>query len=417
LAWLYCARPKINIQIALPMLCLLAVPAWLWIHYFFLPTDTAAQLYDLKGTWLRVTLAVIMASGLGLMISQHPKMMLWICLAMAALALTTLGRFLWDASQANQWLISGFRFPFKYKSAVVYFLMYPCLLAYALLHYCLLSQNQASTEKSVKLGLGLAASALAAICWIDFIVAQALNGVLVAGFMGAMLAIIFVIQGLGTSKSKSLSYWALLITVFAVLITSLTLFWKYDQKYGAKLGNLVGDIQIAAQIERHPSWKRDPNYLGSSPPNDPNGRPINASTYERTVWFVKGSELLRNHPWGAGFSHLAFRYFMLQENPNLSLTATHSGWLDFALGLGLPGLFLTWLAMGLVVWRSAKAVGQKEASTPMALTALWILGGMWVLWWPTEVSEREFIEYLFFVIALLGTAIWPQQPQAIHTSA
>jgi hypothetical protein len=209
----------------------------------------------------------------------------------------------------------------------------------------------------------------------------------------------------------------LLITVFAVLITSLTLFWQYDQKYERKLGNLVGDIQIAAQIEKHPNWKRDPAYQGPYTPNDSKGRPVNGSTYERTAWFLKGSELLRDNPWGAGFSHLAFRHFMLKENPNLPLTATHSGWLDFALGLGLPGLFLTWLAMGLVVWRSAGAVSQKVVNGPTALTALWILGGMWVLWWPTEVSEREFIEYLFFVIALLATAIWPQQPHVRNASA
>lgn len=415
LAWMYLARPKINLQMALPILCLLAVPAWLWIHYFFLPTDTVAQLYDLKGTWLRVTLAVIMASGLGLMVSQYPKMMLWIWLAMAALAITTLGRYLWDAFQANQWLIGGFRFPFKYKSAVVYFLMYPCLLAYAALHYCLLSQNQAMTGKSVKLGLGFLATTLTAICWIDFVAAQALNGILVAGFMGVMLVITILTQGLRTSKVKSVSYWALLIAVFAVLLTSLTLFWQYDQKYEQKLGNLVGDAKVAVQIDKYPAWRMDPTYQGPRTPNNLLGRPINETTYVRVAWFLKGFQLLRDHPFGAGFSHLAFRYFMLQENPNLALYKTHSGWMDYALGLGLPGLFLTWFAMGLVCFRSLTIVRQGAINNPLALPALWILGGIWVLWWPTEVSEREFIEYLFFMIALLGAAISLQQPEATLT--
>lgn len=407
LAWLYCTRPKINIQIALPILCLLAVPAWLWFHYFFLPTDRAAQLYDLKGTWLRVTLAVIMASGLGLMVSQHPKMMIWIWLAMAALAVLTLGRYLWDVFQTHQWVINDFRFPFKYKSAVVYFLMCPCLLAYATLHYCLLGQNQTNKEKSAKLGLGLAASALVAICWADFIAARALNGVLVAGFMGLMFAFACLIQGVGASKGKSLSSWALLLAVLVVLLTSLTLFWKYDQKYEGKLGNLIGDIKVSAQIDEHPNWRRDPQYTGPRNPSDDNGRVVNESTYERTAWFVKGMELLSKHPWGAGFSNLAFRHFMLQENPNLALYKTHSGWLDYALGLGLPGLLLTWLAIGLIVWRSVRAIIERAETTHLAFAALWILGGIWVLWWPTEVSEREFIEYLFFMIALLGTAFNP----------
>ena len=408
LAWLYCARPRIDIQMALPIICLLAVPAWLWFHYFFLPTDTVAQLYDLKGTWLRVILAVVMACGLGLMLARRPKMIAWIWVAMAALALTTLGRFLWDVFQTHQWVISGFRFPFKYKSALVYFLMYPCLLAYATLHYCLLANNSTNKEKSAKLSLGLAAIALAAICWADFIAAHALNGVLVAGFMGTILLSICLMRGFGLSKGKSLSYWALLIAILVVLFTSLILFWQYDQKYERKLGNLVGDIQVAVQIDEHPQWRRDPQYSGPRNPSDKKGRVINESTYERAAWFLKGGELLGANPWGAGFSHLAFRHFMLSENPNLALYKTHSGWLDFALGVGLPGLLLTWLAMGLIAWRSLRALSERVKTTPLALATLWILGGIWILWWPTEVSEREFIEYLFFMIALLGAASLPR---------
>jgi len=404
LAWVYCTRPRINIQMALPILCLLAVPAWLWIHYFFLPTDPAAQLYDLKGTWLRVILAVIMASGLGLMVARRPKLINVIWLSMATLAVITLGQFLWEVWQTHQWVMNDFRFPFKYKSAVVYFLMYPCLLAYATLHYCLLGEHLRATQKSEKLGLGLTASALAAICWADFIAAHALNGVLVAGFMGMILLIFCLINGFRASKSKAPSYWFLLITVFIVLLTSSTLFWQYDQKYEHKLGNLMGDIQVSVQIDKYPHWRVDPAYQGPPIPSDASGRVLNGSTYQRTAWFVKGVELLRDHPWGAGFSHLAFRHFMLQENSNLLLTKTHSGWMDYALGLGLPGLLLTWLAMGLVGWRSIGAVSQKTVNTPLALASIWILGGIWVLWWPTEVSEREFIEYLFFMIALLGSA-------------
>jgi hypothetical protein len=404
LVWVYLTRPKINFQMALPILCLLAVPAWLWLHYFFLPTDTVAQLYDLKGTWLRVSLAIIMASGLGLMIARRPKAMIWIWLAMAALALTTLGRFILEVWQTHQWVIHDFRFPFKYKSAVVYFLMYPCLLAYGLLHYSLLGRDMTMKNSVAKLGLGLAAAALAAACWADFIASHALNGVLVAGFMGVILLLIYLMHSFFMSKSNTFINWLLLGAVLLVLATSISLFWQYDQKYENKLGNLVGDMQVSLQINEHPEWRRDPQYTGPRNPSDERGRVVNESTYERTAWLVKGIELLRDHPLGSGFSHLAFRHFMLQENPNLALYKTHSGWMDYALGLGLPGLFLTWFAMGLVCFRSLTIVRQGAINNPLALPALWILGGIWVLWWPTEVSEREFIEYLFFMIALLGTA-------------
>ena len=415
LIWIIYVRPKITLQMVLPALLLLAVPGWLWIHYFFIPTDTAAQLYDLKGTWLRVVLAVVFGTTLGLITVRRPKMMIWIWLAMTALALTTLGRFILEALDAAQWVIDDFRFPFKYKSAVVYFLMYPCLLAYAFLHFCSLSRDANTMNNISKLGLGLTAVVLASICWIDFIAAHALNGVLVAGFMGIILILIYLIQFFWMPKSINSIKLLLLGTIFLALATSVTIFWKYDHKYDHKLSHLIGDIKVSAQINRHLGWRGDPTYQGPMFPKDSDGRVVHGSTYERTAWFIKGIKLLVDHPFGAGFSHLAFKYFMQQEDPNLILTKTHSGWLDYALGLGLPGLLLTWLVMGIVVYRSIGGLIQRVTSLPLALSSLWILGGIWVLWWPAEVSEREFIEYLFFMIALLGSAILPQQPQTAGT--
>lgn len=414
LAWIYSVRPKITLSMTLPALCLLAVPGWLWMHYFFLPTDTAAQLYDLRGTWLRAILAVLMASGLGLMIARRPKRMIWIWLAMAALALTTLGRFLLEVWRTHQWVINDFRFPFKYKSALVYFLMYPCLVAYGLLHYCVVKWSVNSQScflgLSLNLVLGLSAIGLVTVCWVDFIAAHALNGVLVAGMVGLILLLTCLIYSVRVCRTrKSINYWLLLSAVLVVLSTALTLFWQYDQKYERKLTNIVSDMQVAAQIDVHPHWQRDPVSQDLFTPTDSLGRAVNVSTYERTAWFVKGISLLQEYPLGAGFSYLAFRYWMHQENPNLHLSKTHSGWLDYALGLGLPGLLLTWLAMGLVILRYGRLVHQgiieNQNAFCNALVAIWILGGVWALWWPVEVSEREFIEYLFFMVSLLGAAI------------
>jgi hypothetical protein len=41
-----------------------------------------------------------------------------------------------------------------------------------------------------------------------------------------------------------------------------------------------------------------------------------------------------------------------------------------------------------------------------------MLVGIWFLWWPAEVSEREFIEYFYFMIPLLA-AVNCTDPQKI----
>jgi hypothetical protein len=85
--------------------------------------------------------------------------------------------------------------------------------------------------------------------------------------------------------------------------------------------------------------------------------------------------------------------------PDSQIEKTHSGWLDFALGVGFPGLLLTWAAIVLTL---KKAI--KELKGPTLNLSNWIvifiLIGMSLLWLVGEVCEREFIEHFFFVLAL-----------------
>ena len=402
--WMYRAKPKLSFQMLLPILCLLAVPVWLWIHYFFLPTDTEAQLYDLKGTWLRVILAVVMASGLGLMIVKRPERIYWIWFAMTVLGVVSLANFALEALMAHQWVINDYRFPFKYKSAVVYFLMYPCLFAYAIVHSFLLKNVSNNQRIYQNISFTALAILVIVICWLDFINAHALNGILVAGFLGVGLIFGYFISSLYSKKKNNPTSWFLLGTLSLLLIGAISIYWQYDQRHDKKLTNLIGDARIASQIDKYSAWHTDSRYQPQYPV-DYTGRTVSISTYERTAWFIKGVEVLYKNPLGAGFSHLGFAYFMKKENLYSLLTKTHSGWLDFALGVGLPGLGLTWISMFLVIWRCLKKVRAKAFVDGFSyFSGIWVLGGIWVLWWPTEVSEREFIEQLFFIIAVFAAS-------------
>jgi hypothetical protein len=411
LLWMFFYRPQLGLFSYLPQLCLLAVPLWLWAHFFLLPTDTDAQLYDLKGTWKRVILSVVMGTGLGLMVSSRMQYQFWLWAAMVALVIAALGMYLNDVLTTGQFLISGFKAMFNYKSAVVYFLMWPCMLAYALLHLKLIEilENQSFSW------LGMFSSFLLfGSCWAMFIAAQALNGVLIAAFMGAVLIAIFLKYSFINRKVSDRRKWVLFLMFISLFAIALTTFWNYDNKYEKKLVNLIGDARIASQIDKHNAWQRDPTVIQPFTPSNELGRPINTSTYERVAWFSKGIQLLAAHPEGAGFSHSAFRYFLHQENTRFNVNNTHSGWLDFALGVGIPGLILTWIAIALVMRRALINTTRNYSNQmrDVALITLWMLAGIWFLWWPTEVSEREFIEYFYFMIALLA-AVNCNDPQKI----
>lgn len=292
---------------------------------------------------------------------------------------------------------------FKYKSAVVYFLMWPCLVGYALLtlYICYSKEN-------TRLYWVIVTSIffLVIVCWLDFMAAHALNGVLISAFMGFIfLCWVFlkstVIPRRGCKNKLILTF--ILGVVFA---TTFSVFWQYDQKYERKLANLMTDAQIGFQIDKYDDWRLDPKLWRPKLPTDDSGREVNQSTYMRAAWFVKGLKILISHPEGAGFSHLAFRHFMRQENPQVLITKTHSGWMDYALGTGVPGLFFTWLSMYLVFTRAIKILGEDRGFQSLSITlpAIWLLLGVWLMWWVVEVSEREFIEQLFFMVALLSGA-------------
>jgi O-antigen ligase len=190
-----------------------------------------------------------------------------------------------------------------------------------------------------------------------------------------------------------------------LLYICLSVFWQIDQKNHKKLDTLFEDIQISMQLDKYAAWQEDSRNEQATRPINADGREVNHSTYSRTAWFVKGIDLLQENPLGSGFSHLAFRHYILQENPYSRIIMTHSGWLDYALGLGIPGLTLTWLAMFLVMSRAYRLTKNIMNQPPLnAYLALWIVSGLWILWWPSELSEREFIEQLFFIVALFATA-------------
>jgi hypothetical protein len=407
LGWIFCVRPKISIRLVTIIIFLLAIPLWMWLLYLFIPTDTIAQRYDLMGTWLRVILAIIMAFGLGLMLRENSFFKLGLFTIWSLLAITFFIWFLCDAWYSQSLLLHDFRAFFKYKMAVVYFLVWPCLFSYSILHGFYLNINFLSNLK-IKIPFSVSAAVLILIiCWIDFLVARSLNGIIMAGIVGIVLLILIFfkkIRGHNFERNHRLLTVCIICAIFIPFFTYI----QYDRIYDKKFIYLFNDMQIAIQIEKYSSWERDPTLGGAKNPSDERGRIVHESTYERTAWFAKGLQLLNEHPLGAGFTNLPFRYYMLQENPNSNVTKTHSGWLDFALGVGIPGLVALWLVIAIVIQHSIKIIVNRSGANQIKSTALlviWTLAGIWLAWWPGEFSEREFIEHLFFMVTLFGSLI------------
>jgi hypothetical protein len=157
--------------------------------------------------------------------------------------------------------------------------------------------------------------------------------------------------------------------------------------------NFVSDAYIAIQIDRYDHWK-DTSTKGL-PIND-QGKMLTGSNYERVAWIHVASRLIRDNPFGYGLVEGSFGRISIERWPESTLSQSHSGWLDFTLGLGIPGvLFL--FAAGIITWLQAK-----QQPFPWQSLGRWGLASLLLLLCTTEVSQRVYIDALIFTICLCG---------------
>jgi hypothetical protein len=418
IGWMLLTRPALSWKAYWPSICLLLVPLWVLFHWYYISTLKDLQWQELTSTWLRTSAGVVLGSVAGIMLSKHPRQIIWVILAIALLPTLTFGLYLYQVYLQHNWVLPSGMFyaPFKGKFSGVYFMLCQVLVGFGLIYFAIDSKS-----RKVRVWILLMGVALVLMGVVDFIAARALNGILVSG-LGAALCLLAVIYrslaGLtdqnrsAMHKAKALSLGLLSI---AIVTAALFAFWTYDQRYEGKLTNLIGDIQIATQIDKNQTWIRDGRPIPE--PVDSKGRPINGSTYERVSWFIKGTQLVQANPLGNGISHMAFGHYMRSEYPKSLALMTHSAWIDYTLGLGLPGLFLVWAAIiGVIArsfsWRQMSALKDPGALVPdptggqlLADIALWLILGMFFFWIVGEVSEREYLEHYFFLIALFGMSL------------
>lgn len=178
-------------------------------------------------------------------------------------------------------------------------------------------------------------------------------------------------------------------------------------------------MQYGLDIKKNQYWK-DPVKFPL--PTYDDGSSVNGSGYERSAWFIAGVQLIPKFPQGYGllthsFGRLAKKEWPDFNRPQIGKTyvATHSGWLDMILGVGIIGIVFIWVPMW-AAWRRSfcfddifnKYVGW---SSPIVFLAYLI----------SEVAGSHFTELLFFFVALcIGITLEPytlKRPTSSNSTA
>jgi hypothetical protein len=108
-------------------------------------------------------------------------------------------------------------------------------------------------------------------------------------------------------------------------------------------------------------------------PTTTSGADIEDSAYLRTAWAHQALLAIGEHPLGLGFGRDSFGRAIEKKFGEKGFVSSHSGWLDFALGAGLPGLALLLLSAGLAIrggWRQFR-----QHDDPAGLMLSFLVGG------------------------------------------
>lgn len=89
-------------------------------------------------------------------------------------------------------------------------------------------------------------------------------------------------------------------------------------------------------------------------PDTPSGAILEESAYARAAWAHEAITAIAEHPLGLGFGRDGFGRAIELKYGYKGMVSSHSGWLDFALAVGIPGLVLLLLTAALAIrggWR------------------------------------------------------------------
>lgn len=156
-------------------------------------------------------------------------------------------------------------------------------------------------------------------------------------------------------------------------------------------------IPVALDTQHHTAWLD----LDSPLPVLPSGELVNRSNYMRIARLKGGAELALEHPLGVGYGRNAFGHIVKQKY-GVSASHSHSGLIDMALGVGVPGALL-WCAFLLSVGVVAARRCARLYDLPSTLL-LFVVTGYGVRMVFDSVVRDHMLQMFLFLAAFLAVA-------------
>jgi len=408
---IYQCRSLLLQKIATPLWLMVALFLWAIFHLLFLSSDNALQALEFKRIWKYAAIGAIFSLGLGISFGNESanfktggdKYWLVFYAGLCMPVLIYLLKYVLTSYEANfdikiePYLKIYFESQKYYipKSDYVAFCIPLVGISLAQIFRILMIRNSASLSSYVSI-FGYVVMVCGAL--FLFSIQNIKNGIAYSIILFGFFIPFFIL------KNNYIVPWkkAALLAVFAILFASNL--YIYIQKNDT-WRMLVADTKIAFQLEKHQEWK----YSGGiGYPTNEYGESVSGTTYDRAAWFKVGLKLAFENPFGYGLIEDSFQRLAKKKWPEVSsnLSHSHSGWLDIALGFGLPAIMLIFTAIFYLIHRA------KSMNEPWRQVIFWGSISNLLIWCTTELAATvTFVALIFWICFCAGLILFTTKSQ------
>lgn len=386
--WTKLSSAKINL---IPLFLITALFFWVGVHYFFFSLNPELELSEIKGLWARSLAGCIMAVGFGISLSRYSHLRNYFYISIFAVPIINTITYFYDCYITDSILKPNDFVKFYFaKIETAYFGGIATAVAVANLVFLFSGKVEKKDYPLITYYfLGIALVLFSAM------VSSTKNGIAISMALCLLLALIIVIRafkGVGSTKKV-----AIVVLTFLMLLVALV---GYGHKSFAPKGwdSIFEDVKVAIDIDKNNQWQFREGTVEA--PLNSLGVPAALNTYVRFAYITVGMQLINKHPLGYGSINQSFNSMQGYENIYHEHTGqVHSGWVDFGLAYGFPGLGLMLLVLLSIVCLGVRQRGELPLVAVMYCLMLIPFGVI------AEISYKQYFEATLFFIAFSSTVV------------
>jgi hypothetical protein len=221
------------------------------------------------------------------------------------------------------------------------------------------------------------------------------NGIAIALALCMLLSISILVKSFWSFKGSKKAA----ITVVILMLGLTALIWQGHKSFAYKgWDTILEDVRTAVDIDKNTQWQSKEGAVEA--PLNSLGIPAALNTYSRFAYGAVGIRLICNYPYGYGSINQSFNE--LQSYAGIyheHRGQVHSGWIDFGLAFGIPGLGLIFMALMFIIY-----LGLKQGSELSLIAVIYCLM-LIPFGLIAEISYKQYFEATLFFIAFTATIV------------